>query len=70
MTYKLVHFVLFFNTIFGDGDVGAGGGAASHYGSGSDQMMRLLAAPALQHWVQYETQCNENPSAPAQTSAG
>jgi hypothetical protein len=25
-------------------------GAASRYGSGSDQMMRLLAAPALQHW--------------------
>jgi hypothetical protein len=32
--------------------VGAGAvGAASRYGSGSDQMMRLLAAPALQHWL-------------------
>jgi hypothetical protein len=30
-----------FNTI-----VGAGAGAASRYGSGSDQMMRHLAAPA------------------------
>jgi hypothetical protein len=30
------------------GTVGAG--AASRYDSGSDQMMRLLAAPALQHW--------------------
>jgi hypothetical protein len=27
-----------------------GAGAASRYGSGSDQMMRLLAAPAPQHW--------------------
>jgi hypothetical protein len=25
-------------------------GAASRYGSGSDQMMWLLAAPAPQHW--------------------
>jgi hypothetical protein len=33
-----------FNTI-----VGAGAGAASNYGS--DQMMRLLAAPAPQHCV-------------------
>jgi hypothetical protein len=32
-----------FNTI-------GGAGAASRYGSGSDQMMRLLAAPAPQHW--------------------
>jgi hypothetical protein len=31
-----------FNTIFG-------AGAASRYGSGSDQKMRLLAAPAPQH---------------------
>jgi hypothetical protein len=32
--------------------VGAGAGAASRNGSGSDQKMRLLAAPALapQHW--------------------
>jgi hypothetical protein len=30
-----------FNTV-----VGAGAGAASRYGSGSDQMMRFLAAPA------------------------
>jgi hypothetical protein len=30
--------------------VGAGAGAASRYGSGSDQKMRLLAAPAPQHW--------------------
>jgi hypothetical protein len=39
------------NTIVGAGAVGAGAGfgAASRYGSGSDQKMRLLAAPALQH---------------------
>jgi hypothetical protein len=38
-----------FNTIVGAGEVGAG--AASRYssGSGSDQKMRLLAAPAPQH---------------------
>jgi hypothetical protein len=29
--------------------VGAGAGAASRYGSESDQMMPLLAAPAPQH---------------------
>jgi hypothetical protein len=34
------------NTIVGAGAVGA----ASRYGSGSDQKMRLLAAPAPQHW--------------------
>jgi hypothetical protein len=39
-----------FNTIVGAGSVRAG--AASRYGSGSDQMMRLLAAPAPQHWVE------------------
>jgi hypothetical protein len=37
-----------FNTIVGAGAVGAG--AASRYGSGSDQKMRILAAPAPQHW--------------------
>jgi hypothetical protein len=37
-----------FNTIVEAGAVGAG--AASRYGSGSDQKMQLLAAPALQHW--------------------
>jgi hypothetical protein len=36
-----------FNAIVGTGAVGAG--AASHYGSGSDQKVRLLAAPAPQH---------------------
>jgi hypothetical protein len=38
-----------FITTAGAGAVGAG--AASRYGSGSesDQMMRLFAAPALQH---------------------
>jgi hypothetical protein len=34
-----------------------GAGAASRYGSGSDQKMRLLAAPAPapapQHWIKY-----------------
>jgi hypothetical protein len=44
-----------FNTIVGAGSgvARAGAGAASRYGSGSssDQMMRLLAAPAPQHWV-------------------
>jgi hypothetical protein len=40
-----------FNTIVRAGAVGAGAEATSRYGSGSDQMMRLLAAPAssLQH---------------------
>jgi hypothetical protein len=36
-----------FITIVGAGAVGAG--AASRYGSGSEQMMRLLAALAPQH---------------------
>jgi hypothetical protein len=40
-----------FNTICRTGAVIAGAGAASHYGSGSDQMMGLLAAPAPQHQV-------------------
>jgi hypothetical protein len=35
-------FLTLFNTIFGAGAVGA----ASRYGSDSDQKMRLLAAPA------------------------
>jgi hypothetical protein len=37
----------------GAGAVGAGPGAALRYGSGcsSDQKMRLLAAPAPQHWL-------------------
>jgi hypothetical protein len=35
-----------FNTI-------VGAGAASRYGSGSDQKMRLLAAPAPQHWYEH-----------------
>jgi hypothetical protein len=38
-----------FDTIVGAVAVGA----ASRYGSGSDQMMRLLAAPAPQHWYRY-----------------
>jgi hypothetical protein len=38
---------MYFTTV-GAGAVGAG--AASRYGSGSDQKMRLLAAPAPQHW--------------------
>jgi hypothetical protein len=40
------------NTIVGAGAVGAG--AASRYGSGSDQMMRLLAAPAPQHLINFK----------------
>jgi hypothetical protein len=53
--YILCHikFLNIINTIVGAGAVGAG--AASRYGSGSDQMMRLLAAqaptPAPQHWI-------------------
>jgi hypothetical protein len=35
-----------FNATVGAVAVGAGAEAASRYGSGSDQMMRLLAAPA------------------------
>jgi hypothetical protein len=53
MGYKLINFVSFsipnhFNTIVGAGTVGAGAGAALRYdsGSGYDQMIRLLAAPA------------------------
>jgi hypothetical protein len=38
-------------TIVVAGVVGARAGAASRYGSGSDQMMRLLAAPAPQNWI-------------------
>jgi hypothetical protein len=50
MVYNLLQFGLFFNTMF-ISIVGAGAaGTASRYGSGSDQMMRLLAAPAPQHW--------------------
>jgi hypothetical protein len=40
-------------TIVGAGTAGAG--AASRYGSGSDQKMRLLAAPAPQHWIKQST---------------
>jgi hypothetical protein len=36
------------NTMSGAGAVGAR--AASRYGSGSPKILRLLAAPALQHW--------------------
>jgi hypothetical protein len=39
-----------FDTIVEAGAVGAGAGAALHYGSGYDQKMWLLAAPAPQHW--------------------
>jgi hypothetical protein len=49
MGYKLLNFTMF-NTIVGTRAVGAG--AASCYSSGSDQKMRLLAAPEhcfLQH---------------------
>jgi hypothetical protein len=41
-----------FNTIIG-------AGAASRYGSGSAQKMRLLAAPAPQHWNQGYLNCLE-----------
>jgi hypothetical protein len=44
-------FLTMFCTIVGAGAVGAG--AASRYGFGSDQKMRLLAAPAPQHWLSY-----------------
>jgi hypothetical protein len=40
-----------FNIIVGAGAVGGGAGAASRYGSGFDQKMRLLAAPAPQHCI-------------------
>jgi hypothetical protein len=47
----IFQFLTMFNTIVGAGAVGAGAkaGAALRYGSGSDQKMRLLAAPAPQH---------------------
>jgi hypothetical protein len=38
-----------FNTYVGAGAVRTG--AASHYGSGSDQLMLLLATPASQHCI-------------------
>jgi hypothetical protein len=51
MGYEL-QFLTMFNTIVGAGAVGAG--AASRYGAGSDQKMRLLAPPAPQHcWQMY-----------------
>jgi hypothetical protein len=45
LRYILCHFSILtmFNTI-------VEAGAASRYGSGSDQKMQLLAAPAPQHW--------------------
>jgi hypothetical protein len=47
----IFQFLTMFNTIVVAGAVGAGTRAASRYGSGSgsDQKMRLLAAPAPQH---------------------
>jgi hypothetical protein len=48
----LVQFLTMFNTIVGAGAVGAGAigaGVASCYGSGSNQIKRLLTAPAPQH---------------------
>jgi hypothetical protein len=38
------------NITFGAGTIGTRAGAASRYSSGSTKMMRLLAAPAPQHW--------------------
>jgi hypothetical protein len=48
-----------FNIIVGAGALGAGAGAASRYGSGSDQKMQLFAAPAPQHWLEHnvDNQC-------------
>jgi hypothetical protein len=43
-----------FNTI-------VGAGAALRYGSGSDQKMRLLAAPAPQHWLLRHTDISTPP---------
>jgi hypothetical protein len=45
-----------FITIVGTGAIGAG--AASRYGSGSDQMMRLFAAPAPQYWFSRDAWIN------------
>jgi hypothetical protein len=45
----IFQFLTMFNTIVGAGAFGVGAGAALRYGFGSYQMMRLLAAPALQH---------------------
>jgi hypothetical protein len=62
MGYKLLHFVsifnflTMFNTIAETGAVVAG--AASRYGSGSDQKMQLLAAPAPQHWLRLQQYSN------------
>jgi hypothetical protein len=43
--FVIFPFIAMFNTI-----VGAGAGAASRYGFGFDQKMRLYAGPARQHW--------------------
>jgi hypothetical protein len=43
-------FLTMFYSIVGARAVGAWAGTASRYGSGSDQKMRLLVAPAPQHW--------------------
>jgi hypothetical protein len=61
MGYVLLHFffishfqlLAMFNTIVGAIAEEAGSGAASRYGSGSDQMMQLLEgpAPAPQHCI-------------------
>jgi hypothetical protein len=49
-----------FNTIVG-AEAKAGAGAASCYGSGFYQMMRLLAAPAPQHCLQHGYFARLNP---------
>jgi hypothetical protein len=40
-----------FNTIVEAGAVGAGAASGYSSGSGSNQMMPFLVAPALQHWI-------------------
>jgi hypothetical protein len=55
MGYKLFcvifQFLTMFNTIVGAGAVGAGAVSRNGSGTGSDQMLRRLAASAPQHWV-------------------
>jgi hypothetical protein len=50
MSYKMLHFVSIFQFLTMFNTIAGAAGAALCYGSGSDQMMRLLAALAPQHW--------------------
>jgi hypothetical protein len=51
---KLLAFVIFLDNLFMlNISFEAGAGAASRYGSGSTEMIRLLAAPTTKHWASF-----------------